>query len=219
MTSTPHTPTPHTTTPDITTPSTTTPSTTASETTKPSSHERYETLARRFDAVVDTTAPSAWTNPSPCEGWSAADVVAHVVDSEREFLRRAGVPLEERPEVAADPVAGWRRHHDELSGLLADPAVADAAYTGMFGDTTVGAMLADFYGFDLIVHRNDIARAVGVADTFEEEELTMVERAADGFGDHLYGDGVCAAAVEVPRDASRQDRLLGRLGRDPRWRP
>ncbi|WP_414690747.1 maleylpyruvate isomerase N-terminal domain-containing protein, partial [Nocardioides sp.] len=35
--------------------------------------------ADRFTALV--TATTDWSAPSPCEGWSAADVVDHVVDT------------------------------------------------------------------------------------------------------------------------------------------
>ena len=41
----------------------------------------------------------------------------------------------------------------------------------------------------------------------------MLERSADGFGDHLYDDGVCKPALAVPDGADRQERVLARLGR------
>jgi hypothetical protein len=41
----------------------------------------------------------------------------------------------------------------------------------------------------------------------------MLDRSADGFGDHLYDDGVCKPAVPVPDAANRQERVLARLGR------
>ena len=177
------------------------------------------TLVERFGAVVEAVPADAWGNPSPCEGWSAADVVAHVVDSHYDFFERAGIEAPPKPDVAADPVAAWQAHRTALEGILADPEVADMAYQSMFGETTVGAMLADFYGFDLIVHRSDLARATGVADHLSDEEIDRADAAADGFGDNLYHEGVCTEAVAVPADASREDRLLGRLGRDPGWQP
>ena len=42
---------------------------------------------------------------------------------------------------------------------------------------------------------------------------------ADGWGDALHSEGVCGPEVEVQDDASTTDRLLARLGRDPRWEP
>ena len=97
--------------------------------------------------------------------------------------------------------------------LLADPAVAGLEYDGVFGRTTVGASIVAFHGFDLVVHRWDIAVGAGLDERLTDEELDLVERSADGFGDHLYGEGVCKPALEAPDDAGRQERVLARLGR------
>jgi hypothetical protein len=97
--------------------------------------------------------------------------------------------------------------------LLADPAVAGMEYDGVFGRTTVGQSLVAFHGFDLVVHRWDIAVAAGLDERLGDDELDMLERSADGFGDHLYDDGVCKPALTVPDGADRQERVLARLGR------
>jgi hypothetical protein len=97
--------------------------------------------------------------------------------------------------------------------MLADPDVAGREYDGVFGRTTVGASIVTFYGFDLVVHRWDIAVAAGLDEHLTDEELEMLDRSADGFGEHLYDDGVCKPAVPVPDGADRQERVLARLGR------
>ena len=81
--------------------------------------------------------------------------------------------------------------------LLADPAVAGMEYDGVFGRTTVGASIVAFHGFDLVVHRWDIAVAAGLDERLTDDELDMLDRSADGFGDHLYDDGVCKPALAV----------------------
>jgi hypothetical protein len=40
-----------------------------------------------------------------------------------------------------------------------------------------------------------------------------MEAGADSFGPALYMDGICRPAVDVPADADRRTRVLGRLGR------
>ena len=88
-----------------------------------------------------------------------------------------------------------------------------AEYDGYFGRTSVADTLANFYGFDMLAHRWDLATALGQDATFSEAELDRIEKALDGFGDNLYLDGVCKPAIDVPDDASRQAKLLGRMGR------
>ena len=40
--------------------------------------ERFARVTDRFTAVVEGVAPEDWDNPSPCEGWTARDVVGHL---------------------------------------------------------------------------------------------------------------------------------------------
>ena len=181
----------------------------------------YTRLSDPFSSVVDRVPADRWDDPSPCEGWNARDVLAHVVTSQREFLAQRGVdattsyPLDvDHPDrSAADVRAAWHAHDERMRELLADPAVAGMEYDGVFGRTTVGQSIVAFHGFDLFVHRWDIAVAAGLDERLTDVELDMLERAADGFGDHLYDDGVCKPALTVHDGADRQERVLARLGR------
>lgn len=174
-------------------------------------------LVAAFGAVCDRVPADAWDAASPCDGWSARDVVRHVVDTERDFLDQRGVPLP-AVDVAGgpdgDPAAVWRAHAAALTAAIADPAVGGLEYDGWFGRTTVGDSLLRFYGFDLVVHRWDIATAAGLDERMTEQEVAFAERCAAGFGDALYADGICTAPVEAPADADRQTRLLALVGRD-----
>lgn len=97
----------------------------------------FAELADRVQRVADEV--DDWSAPSPCEGWSAADVIAHLITTERDFLAERGVPLPPAPDVATGPGAAWRDHASLVGELLADPGVADAEYEGFFGPTTIGA--------------------------------------------------------------------------------
>lgn len=170
---------------------------------------RFLDNARRFSDVVH--AVSDWSAASPCEGWSAADVVLHVVDTQRDFLRQRGQDLGPRP--GGDPAAVWDRHLDQVADLVQDERLVAAEYDGYFGRTTMAATLADFYGFDLVVHRWDLGRAAGQPVELSDQELDAVESAVPAFGEALYAEGICARPVPVADDAPRQDRLLALLGR------
>ncbi len=171
--------------------------------------DSFHQLADRFTAVLDGLPSSAWAAPSPCAGWTAADVVGHVVDTQRDFLAKQDVDLGPRPD--GDPGALWAAHHAAV--LAVDDDVWHREYAGFFGPTTVGATLTDFYGFDLVVHRWDVGRAVGRDVRFSDAELDDVERSIASFGEHLYGEGICAGPVPVPDGADRQTRVLALLGR------
>ena len=119
----------------------------------------YAAQADRFTTTV--SAVPDWDAPSPCEGWTVADVVEHVVTTQRDFLGQHA-DLGSLPSTT-DPVARWRAHDAKVREVL--PALVDVAYDGHFGPTTVGQTMATFYGFDLLVHRWDVARAACLDDS------------------------------------------------------
>src|SRR4051812_12813653 len=43
------------------------------------SSDKYRRAITRFSDVVDSVPSDKWSSPSPCEGWTAAHVVGHVI--------------------------------------------------------------------------------------------------------------------------------------------
>jgi len=172
------------------------------------SHE-YLDNATRFTAVVDAT--DDWDAGSPCEEWTAKDVLDHVVDTQRDYLVKHGA--EPGLRVDGKPDVVWHAHLDGVRRVLADRDFAEERFDGYFGPTTVEDLLAGFYGFDMTVHRWDLGRSTGQDITFDQTEMDSLEAWIDRLGDALYGDGVCKPPLDVPDDAQRQTRLLARLGR------
>ena len=174
---------------------------------------QYAAADRALTALLAGVPTTAWSAPSPCEGWTTADVVGHLVTTQREFLGTHGVELGEAPDLATAPDAAWRAHAAAVAEALSDDAVPDREFEGFFGPTTVGAAFLQFYVWDMLVHRWDIARAAGVDAGLPADELDRIEEGAESFGPALYMDGICRTAVHVPEDAARETRVLARLGR------
>ncbi|KRF30628.1 TIGR03086 family metal-binding protein [Nocardioides sp. Soil805] len=173
--------------------------------------------AERFGAILDA-ADGRWDAPTPCAGWTVRDVAEHAITTERDFAATHDLDVGPSPDLADLPGA-WRSHVAAVAAVLDRDGVAEREYDGYFGRTTIADTMADFYGWDLVLHGSDIARATGQEWSVTEEEAAALHATADGWGDALYSEGVCAPAVPVPDDASATDRLLARLGRDPQWRP
>lgn len=173
--------------------------------------DRTRGLVAAITALIDRPDP-AWSAPSPCEGWDAGDVLDHLMDTERGMLAEHDVALGDLPE--GDRVTRWRVHADQLVDALSDPAVVDHSYEGYFGPTTIGESFGTFYVFDLVVHRWDLATALGGDTALGDDELDLVAATVETAGDNLYVDGICDQPVDVPLDASRRDRVLALTGRD-----
>lgn len=181
------------------------------------SAETFTGRADAFATILDGVGDH-WNAGTPCDDWTVRDIVVHAIETERDFLERQDLSPGPAPDL--DDLRGaWRLHAAAVAGVLARDGVAERGYDGYFGRTTIAATMADFYGWDLVVHGSDIARATGQQWSLSDEEAAALHATADRWGDALYSEGVCAEAVSVSDDASPSDRLLARLGRDPHWEP
>ncbi|GAA1430482.1 TIGR03086 family metal-binding protein [Microlunatus lacustris] len=173
----------------------------------------YEAALRPLSAVVQAVPADAWGRPSPCTDWTAREVVAHIIDTQRDLLTGHGHDLGPAPDLS-DTAVALRHHAEQVLTLVSRQDVVDVTYDGFFGPTTVGATLVQFYVWDMLVHRWDVARATGGDEVFTADELDRIEAGVDSFGDALHMDGICGPAVPTPPGADRQVQLLSRLGRD-----
>ncbi len=77
--------------------------------------------------------------------------------------------------------------------------------------------------FDLPQHGWDLAKATGQDATMAPGEVELLwdalRRMEPAWWDWHHRNGWYAPAVPVPEDAPLQDRVLGLVGRDPRWTP
>jgi uncharacterized protein (TIGR03086 family) len=184
-----------------------------------SAAERHRRHAGVFTDRVRGVAPGRWDAASPVADWVARDVVRHLVEWFPGFLRNgAGVELDRGPSVDDDPVAAWTVHADAVQALLDDPATA----TRTFSDPHTGELPLDqavdrFYTPDVFMHTWDLARATGQDDTLDPEVCAELLAGMEPLDEMLRASGQYGARVDVPADASVQDRLVGFIGRDPAW--
>ena len=76
-----------------------------------------------------------------------------------------------------------------------------------------------FYTADVFMHSWDLARSSGQDDTLAPEVCAAMLAGMEPIEDVIRSSGHYGARIEVPPDASAQDRLIGFIGRDPNWRP
>ena len=174
--------------------------------------------AGRFADLVHTAATEDWARPSPVAAWTALDVVTHLVDWPRDFLRAsAGVDLT-RLDVAADPVAAWTTHTADIQALFDDPADRTVSNPHT-GDMPLGVALAQIYTPDVWMHSWDLARALGRDFDLGSERASEMLAGAAAMEDAMRGSGQFGPRVDVGPGATPQEQLLGFIGRDPSWRP
>lgn len=175
--------------------------------------ERYARLAGDFAATIAGVPDDRWSAPSPCEGWTARDVVRHVVETPAIFLRLVGREMPDVPSVDDGPAAAFDASRTIVQADLDAPERANVTFEGVFGTMTFAESIDRFVNFDLVVHRWDLAHATGLDETLDRDDIRRVVDATAGFGDALRGQGVCGPELEPPPDADDQTRMLAFLGR------
>ena len=175
--------------------------------------DRYRRLSDAFATTVAGVDDDQWENPTPCENWTARELVGHVVDSQSIFLRLVGREVGDVPSVDADPGAAWDAVRAVVRADLDDPERAGTEFTGFFGASTFESAVDRYVNSDLVVHRWDLARATGQDETMDSADAERVLEGAHAFGDAFRGPGVCGPEVAVPADADIQTRVLGFYGR------
>ncbi len=176
--------------------------------------------------VVDRVSEEDWDRPSPCEEWTALDVLGHLTTSlEMGLSLFAGEqptwPQVERPAdlIHGDPAGVFgdlkNRCRDAFEG-----ADLDMEMDTPMGRRTVGDRLA-FPAVDLYVHAWDIGRAADLEVVIPQDVIDFAHSYIDPLpSDAVRGaDGKAGAfgpELEAPADATPTEAFVAWTGRTPR---
>ncbi len=189
-------------------------------------------VAGAFSARVDRV--SDWDAPAPVAGWTARDVVGHLVTWLPGFLAGGGVTLEvagrppgEEPTAgeataeeatAEDPAAAWHAHVEAVQALLDAPDSGREFAHPQVGSHPLDAAIDQFYVTDIFLHTWDLSRASGQDDRLDPEVCAQLLAGMEPIDELLRASGQYGPRVAVSDDAPVQDRLMAFIGRDPAWR-
>jgi uncharacterized protein (TIGR03086 family) len=158
-----------------------------------------------FTHAVDA-AQGSWSAPSPCTEWDARGVLEHVIGFQDKMLLE---PLDAKPSrPKEDPAGRWDVTVNALFTALDKPDALDDKMSSLLGVLTT----------DVLVHTWDLSKATG-HDVELDPELCAIgyDRAQENLDQFAMSD-MFGSPIDVPDDASIQDKLLGVFGRDPNWR-
>ena len=180
--------------------------------------ERFKIVAGTFDARVTGVPDGAWGNPSPCDGWTARDIVRHLVEWVPGFFSNyAAIKFEAGPTVDDDPVGAWKGLYNTISAVLADESTAGTEIDGgPIGRMSLAAAIDMIVTGDLLIHTWDLARATGQDETLDARGSSPNAPRDRTHGPDASSSGQYAGPrVRVADDASEQAKLLAFMGRDP----
>ena len=181
--------------------------------------DRHREVAGAFTHLV--VATGSWDAPAPVAGWTARDVVGHLVEWLPGFLAGGSdVRLPAGPSAADDPVGAWRAAAEGVQAVLDDPGTAARTLSNPhLGELPLATAIDRFYTSDVFMHAWDLARATGQRCELDADTCAEMLAGMEPMEEVMRGSGQYGPRVPVPDDAPVQDRLLGFIGRDPHWAP
>ena len=172
-----------------------------------------------FDHVVRLVPSSSWDSPSPCEGWSARDVLGHVIAVQGyvESLAR-GVEPTLNPYgspgglAGDDPLRSWSAARESVLEAIDAPGVLDHTVQTFRAEETIDNFLA-WNVVDTLAHTWDLARAGGVDNHLDDDLIAHATTQAAPAIEAMRQPPFFSGAVIVSNDPSPAVQFLAMLGR------
>ena len=174
-----------------------------------------------LDHVVRLVPDDAWSNPSPCEEWTAHDVLGHVIGGLRMYVephvREIAPPkldVWQSPASIAgdDPVGAWSAVRDDVLEAVDSRGVINRVVETFRGHETIDSLLG-FAVVDILVHSWDLARAAGVDDQLDPILVEHASREIEPMLPFARERGFYAPPVATADGSDRTEQFLAMLGR------
>jgi uncharacterized protein (TIGR03086 family) len=176
-------------------------------------HDRYGVVSSSFDATVRAVATDQWGAQSPCQEWTARDLVAHVVENHRGVIASVRGGESEALGEHEDPRQAWEDASRAISEITADPEAAAKEVDGPTGKIPAGQAIGQFMTMDVLVHTWDLARTIGADERLDESSVRLAYEALKPMDAMIRQPKVFGPKLEPPAGADLQTEFLYFLGR------
>lgn len=171
-------------------------------------------MAAGFGSRLDQVPEDRWDSPSPCDQWSAREVVAHSASVHRNVVGMVGVKVDQ-DHIPEDAAAAWHQASDLVVGALADSGMAASKVETRAGPMTFEELVATLLSADTLVHTWDLSRAVGLDEQLDPDAVAAVHAYLLPRAEQMRVPGGFGPEVSPPPGADPQTRLLCFTGRRP----
>jgi uncharacterized protein (TIGR03086 family) len=175
--------------------------------------DRYRVVSSGFGAAVRAVAPDQWGAQSPCEQWTARDLLAHVVENHRGVIASVRGGESEPLGADEDPKQAWENASRAIGEITGDPEEAAKEMDGPTGKMPAGQIIGQFVTMDVLVHTWDLARTIGADERLDEDSVRQAYEALKPMDAMIRQPNVFGPKLEPPLDADLQTEFLYFLGR------
>ncbi|HEY3906889.1 MAG TPA: TIGR03086 family metal-binding protein [Streptosporangiaceae bacterium] len=178
--------------------------------------------------VVARSKAADLSRPTPCAGWTLADLLTHMATQHYGFAAASTgdgdlANWQPRP-LGDDPVAAYQAAADHVLAAFAADRVLDRQFPLPEiprAPAFPARQAISFHFIDYVVHSWDVAKTLGIEATFDPPLLDAalaVAQAVPAGQARLVPGAAFSTEVEWLGD-SRLDQIVAILGRSPNWQP
>jgi uncharacterized protein (TIGR03086 family) len=175
--------------------------------------DSYRVVSSGFDAAVRTVTPDQWGAQTPCEQWTARDLMAHIVENHRGVIASVRGGESEPLGADEDPRQAWENASRAIGEITRDQEAVAKEIDGPTGKMPAGQIIGQFVTMDVLVHTWDLARAVGADERLDEDSVRRAYEALKPMDAMIRQPYIFGPKLEPPPDADLQTEFLYFLGR------
>ncbi|WP_275291429.1 TIGR03086 family metal-binding protein [Amycolatopsis sp. La24] len=177
-----------------------------------------------LDPIVSKITAADLDRPTPCAGWTLADLLRHQVSENHAFAeaaRNGSAKDWDSGQLSEDPYAAYAGSVTDYLAAYGEADVAELEIAINTFGTFSGTVAMAMHLVDTVAHGWDLAKTLGVAYHPVPDAVHAVWKSAlmiPTDPKERVERGTFAPVVPVDTGESELDQFLGRLGRDPQWR-
>jgi len=174
---------------------------------------RYGAIADGFTARVEGVTPDGWSAQTPCAGWTARALVAHVITTHHRVIASLGENEPVDADTEAELLPQWLGANGAVKVALADGARTSKVVGGMFGEQPWESLVGGLLCSDTLIHTWDLARATGQDEILDPGAVAKAFEALLLLDDRLRRPGGFAVKIDPAPGADAQTVFLNFCGR------
>jgi uncharacterized protein (TIGR03086 family) len=179
----------------------------------------HELALHKTAKIVDGVTVDQWDLTTPCDGWTARELLNHIVTGNHwaaelcggKSIADVGDWLDDDI-LGDDPRAAYMSSAEVAAAAFNAPGAMDAPCAVSYGPVP-GSVYCGHRILDVAIHGWDLAKASGQDATLDPALIDAIAVIIAPQMDMLAGSGMFGTTVGVAPDADAQTRLLAQLGR------
>jgi uncharacterized protein (TIGR03086 family) len=180
----------------------------------PNPIELYEAAARNTRNIIAGIKPSQLKDSTPCAMWNVQDLIEHIVGGTDFFHSVLAGTQPSGAKASSDSVARYDEGVKKVLAAARTKGTMEKTVQSPVGPMSAAQFVMTAF-MDTVVHGWDLAKATKQDTKIDPKHVEVLYSVFGPVADKMRDPKFFGPRVQVPDNASTQDRLLGALGRKP----